>query len=66
MRVKSETSPASSPATGEAPRPQGCTNFKLRQLLRRVSQRYDAEMAVAVMEAVEIEARLVVKGRAPD
>jgi DNA-binding MarR family transcriptional regulator len=26
-------------------RPQGCTNFKLRQLVRRVSQRYDLEMA---------------------
>lgn len=28
-----------------AGRPQGCTNFKLRQLLRRVGQHYDAEMA---------------------
>lgn len=26
-------------------RPQGCTNFKLRQLTRRVSQHYDAELA---------------------
>ena len=26
-------------------KPQGCTNFKLRQLLRRVSQHYDMEMA---------------------
>mgnify|MGYP001757081841 CR=1 FL=1 len=25
--------------------PQGCTNLKLRQLMRRVSQFYDAEMA---------------------
>ncbi len=25
--------------------PQGCTNFKLRQLMRRVGQHYDAEMA---------------------
>ena len=25
--------------------PQGCTNFKLRQLMRRVSHHYDAEMA---------------------
>ena len=53
MRLKSETSPASSPATGEAPRPQGCTNFKLRQLLRRVSQRYDAEMAVAGLKTTQ-------------
>ncbi len=34
-----------SPASGAAPRPQGCTNFKLRQLLRRVGQHYDTEMA---------------------
>jgi len=25
--------------------PQGCSNFKLRQLTRRVSQRYDAELS---------------------
>ena len=25
--------------------PQGCTNLKVRQLMRRVSQHYDAEMA---------------------
>ena len=25
--------------------PQGCTNFKLRQLMRRVAHHYDAEMA---------------------
>ena len=53
MCLKVETSPASSPATGEAPRPQGCTNFKLRQLLRRVSQRYDAEMAVAGLKTTQ-------------
>ena len=27
------------------PLPQGCTNFKLRQLMRCVAQHYDAEMA---------------------
>jgi len=26
------------------PKPQGCTNLKLRQLMRRVAQRYDAEV----------------------
>lgn len=25
--------------------PQGCTNFKLRQLMRRVANHYDVEMA---------------------
>ena len=34
-------------------RPQGCTNFKLRQLLRRVSQRYDAEMAQAGLKTTQ-------------
>jgi len=34
-------------------RPQGCTNFKLRQLVRRVSQRYDAEMAKAGMKTTQ-------------
>lgn len=28
----------------DSPKPQGCTNFKLRQLLRRVTQHYDAEV----------------------
>ncbi len=31
-------------ATELAARPQGCTNLKLRQLMRRVAQRYDAEV----------------------
>ncbi|TDM08793.1 MAG: MarR family transcriptional regulator [Ideonella sp. MAG2] len=31
--------------TTDSPRPQGCTNFKLRQLVRRVTQHYDTEMA---------------------
>lgn len=30
---------------GTALRPQGCTNFKLRQLMRRVANHYDVEMA---------------------
>lgn len=32
-------------STTTAGKPQGCTNFKLRQLLRRVAQLYDSEMA---------------------
>lgn len=34
-------------------KPHGCTNFKLRQLLRRVSQRYDAEMAQAGLKTTQ-------------
>ena len=42
--------PVTEPAPGLAPtastvKPQGCTNLQLRQLTRRVSQRYDVEMA---------------------
>lgn len=33
--------------TATAPPPQGCTHFKLRQLLRSVSKLYDAEIAQA-------------------
>ncbi|OYT91282.1 MAG: MarR family transcriptional regulator [Burkholderiales bacterium PBB3] len=31
-------------AVTEVPKPQGCTNLKLRQLMRRVAQHYDAEV----------------------
>lgn len=39
--VTSVTSPPELPTA----KPQGCTNLQLRQLTRRVSQRYDAQMA---------------------
>jgi DNA-binding MarR family transcriptional regulator len=34
-------------------RPQGCTNFKLRQLVRRVSQLYDQELAQAGLKTTQ-------------
>ena len=34
-------------------RPQGCTNFKLRQLVRRVSQLYDHELAKAGLKTTQ-------------
>jgi DNA-binding MarR family transcriptional regulator len=34
-------------------RPQGCTNFKLRQLVRRVSQLYDTELAKAGLKTTQ-------------
>ena len=37
--IKSEVDHSPAP-----PRPQGCTNLKLRQLMRRVAQHYDAEV----------------------
>jgi DNA-binding MarR family transcriptional regulator len=34
-------------------KPQGCTNFKLRQLVRRVSQLYDQELAKAGLKTTQ-------------
>jgi DNA-binding MarR family transcriptional regulator len=34
-------------------RPAGCTNFKLRQLTRRVSQHYDAELGRAGLKGTQ-------------
>jgi DNA-binding MarR family transcriptional regulator len=34
-------------------RPQGCTNFKLRQLVRRVSHLYDAEVGKAGLKTTQ-------------
>lgn len=34
-------------------RPQGCTNLKLRQLTRKVSQRYDAEMSATGLKTTQ-------------
>ena len=36
-----------------AVKPQGCTNFKLRQLMRRVAQRYDAEVGQAGLKGTQ-------------
>ena len=34
-------------------RPHGCTNFKLRQLLRRIARHYDLEMANAGLKTTQ-------------
>ena len=36
-----------------AARPQGCTSFKLRQLMRRVTQHYDLELAKAGLKTTQ-------------
>ena len=41
--MKTETMPEI--AISAADKPQGCTNLKLRQLMRRVAQHYDVELA---------------------
>ena len=42
-----------SPPLLAASKLQGCTNFKLRQLTRRVSQHYDAELAQAGLKTTQ-------------
>jgi DNA-binding MarR family transcriptional regulator len=39
----------------ERVKPQGCTNLKLRQLMRRVAQHYDAEMARAGLKTTQYQ-----------
>lgn len=34
-------------------KPQGCTNFKLRQLMRQVARHYDAELAVSGLKTTQ-------------
>jgi DNA-binding MarR family transcriptional regulator len=36
-----------------AVKPQGCTNFKLRQLMRRVAQHYDAELGKSGLKTTQ-------------
>ncbi len=47
-----------------APRPQGCTNFKLRQLMRRVTHLYDAEMGRIGLKTTQFSllSMIVLKG----
>lgn len=45
MSSDSNVSPDVPPATDASARPVGCTNFKLRQLTRRVTQHYDHHLA---------------------
>jgi DNA-binding MarR family transcriptional regulator len=44
MASASPAVPKTPHAEVAAPRPQGCTNLKLRQLMRRVARHYDAEV----------------------
>ena len=38
---------------GTAGSPRGCTNFKLRQLMRRVTHHYDAQLAAAGLKTTQ-------------
>jgi DNA-binding MarR family transcriptional regulator len=37
----------------DTPQPQGCTNLQLRQLMRRVGQHYDVELAKAGLKSTQ-------------
>jgi len=45
--------------------PRGCTNFKLRQLLRRVSRLYDAELACAGLKGTQYSLLSHLAGMSP-
>ncbi len=47
------TSTASAVASAATLKPQGCTNFKLRQLLRRVSNHYDLEVGKSGLKTTQ-------------
>ena len=44
---------APAPAATEPRQPVGCTNFKLRQMLRRVAQLYDQQLAQAGLKTTQ-------------
>lgn len=50
---KGRASKSSAAAVEGAEKPRGCTAFKLRQLVRRVSQLYDAEVAKAGLKITQ-------------
>lgn len=49
--MKAATKPP--PAAASAEKPQGCTNLKLRQLMRRVAQHYDAELGAVGLKTTQ-------------
>ncbi len=57
-------SPSPAPAA-PAVRPQGCTNLKLRQLMRRVAQRYDFEVGKAGLKGTQYSLLSYVIGLGP-
>jgi len=52
MQADTPTSQPGAP-TALAVGPQGCTNFKLRQLMRRVANHYDLEMAKCELKTTQ-------------
>ena len=54
------------PATGaQAHQPHGCTNYKLRALLRRVAQHYDAELVQSGLKTTQFSLLTQLKSLGP-
>lgn len=53
MNSMRTVTPASAPSVPSARKPQGCTNLKLRQLMRRVAQHYDRELAACGLKTTQ-------------
>ena len=53
MATSSTLKKAGAPVAGMAQGPRGCTNFLLRQLMRRLDQHYDAELAKAGLRTTQ-------------
>lgn len=53
MNCMRTVTPASAPLVPSARKPQGCTNLKLRQLMRRVAQHYDRELAACGLKTTQ-------------
>lgn len=60
----SPVTPASIP-TAPAVKPQGCTNLKLRQLMRRVASHYDAELGKTGLKTTQYSLLSYVVKRGP-
>lgn len=56
LAAHSDAGSDAGPATGATqpePAPRGCSNFRLRQLMRRFDQHYDAELAKAGLKTTQ-------------
>ncbi|MDB5877731.1 MAG: MarR family transcriptional regulator [Variovorax sp.] len=53
MNATDQTAPATESVTAMPRLPQGCTSFKVRQLMRRVSQHYDAEISQSGLKTTQ-------------
>ena len=53
MNATDDTAPATESVTAMPRQPQGCTSFKVRQFMRRVTQHYDAEISQSGLKTTQ-------------